>query len=208
LPGRTKLGSVGPVVPGMDVRIADDGEILVKGETVFLGYYKEPEATAQALVDGWLRSGDLGRFDEEGFLYITGRKKEILITAGGKNISPKNIEEALKGHDLIAEAVVVGDGRKFLTALLVLAPDAVKRFAAERGLGGDLSHTSPEIREVVQGAVDEVNGQLAQVETIKKFSILPRGFTIEDGELTPTLKIKRRNVSQNFAREIEAMYAE
>ncbi|WP_437278415.1 long-chain fatty acid--CoA ligase [Sorangium sp. So ce375] len=206
--GRTKLGSVGPVVPGMDVRIADDGEILVKGETVFLGYYKEPEATAQALVDGWLRSGDLGRFDEEGFLYITGRKKEILITAGGKNISPKNIEEALKGHDLIAEAVVVGDGRKFLTALLVLAPDAVKRFAAERGLGGDLSHASPEIREVVQGAVDEVNGQLAQVETIKRFSILPRGFTIEDGELTPTLKIKRRNVSQNFAREIEAMYAE
>lgn len=208
LPGRTKLGSVGPAVPGLDVRIADDGEILVKGPPVFLGYYKDAEATAQALVDGWLHSGDLGKFDEEGFLHITGRKKEILITAGGKNISPKNIEEALKGHDLIAEAVVVGDGRKFLTALLVLAPDAVKRFAAERGLGGDLSHASPEIREAVQRAVDEVNGQLAQVETIKKFSILPRGFTIEDGELTPTLKIKRRNVSQNFAREIEAMYAE
>ncbi|WP_437905790.1 long-chain fatty acid--CoA ligase [Sorangium sp. So ce327] len=208
MPGRTKLGSVGPSVPGMDVKIADDGEILVKGPTVFLGYYKEPEATAQALVDGWLHSGDLGRFDEEGFLHITGRKKEILITAGGKNISPKNIEEALKRHDLIAEAVVVGDGRKFLTALLVLAPDAVKRLSAERGLGRDLSHASPEIREAVQRAVDEVNGELAQVETIKKFSILPRGFTIEDGELTPTLKIKRRNVSQNFAREIEAMYAE
>ncbi|WP_437484077.1 long-chain fatty acid--CoA ligase [Sorangium sp. So ce1014] len=208
LAGRTKLGSVGPVVPGLDVRIADDGEILVKGPTVFLGYYKDEEATAQALVDGWLRSGDLGRFDEEGFLHITGRKKEILITAGGKNVSPKNIEEALKRHGLIAEAVVVGDGRRFLTALLVLAPDAVKRFAAERGQSGDLSRASPEIQEAVQRAVDEVNGQLAQVETIKKFSILPRGFTIEDGELTPTLKIKRRNVSQNFAREIEAMYAE
>ncbi|WP_437589542.1 AMP-dependent synthetase/ligase [Sorangium sp. So ce1000] len=208
VPGRTKLGSVGPVVPGMDVKIADDGEIVAKGPTVFLGYYKDPEATALALVDGWLRSGDLGRFDEEGFLHITGRTKEILITAGGKNISPKNIEEALKRHDLIAEAVVVGDGRKFLTALLVLAPDAVKRFAAERGLGGDLAHASPAIREAVQRAVDEVNGGLAQVETIKKFSILPRAFTIEDGELTPTLKIKRRNVSQNFAREIEAMYAE
>ncbi|WP_437655982.1 AMP-dependent synthetase/ligase [Sorangium sp. So ce1182] len=206
--GRTKLGSVGPVVPGVDVRIADDGEILVKGPNVFLGYHKEPEATAQALVDGWLRSGDLGRFDEEGFLHITGRKKEILITAGGKNVSPKNIEEALKRHELIAEAVVIGDRRKFLTALLVLAPDAVKRLAAERGLSGDLSPESPEIREGVQRIVDEVNGQLAQAETIKKFAILPRGFTIEAGELTPTLKIKRRSVSQNFAREIEAMYAE
>ncbi|WP_437622252.1 AMP-dependent synthetase/ligase [Sorangium sp. So ce1151] len=206
--GRTKLGSVGPVVPGVDVRIADDGEILVKGPNVFLGYHKEPEATAQALVDGWLRSGDLGRFDEEGFLHITGRKKEILITAGGKNVSPKNIEEALKRHELIAEAVVIGDRRKFLTALLVLSPDAVKRLAAERGLSGDLSPESPEIREGVQRIVDEVNGQLAQAETIKKFAILPRGFTIEAGELTPTLKIKRRNVSQNFAREIEAMYAE
>ncbi|WP_437506009.1 AMP-dependent synthetase/ligase [Sorangium sp. So ce1099] len=206
--GRTKLGSVGPVVPGVDVRIADDGEILVKGPNVFLGYHKEPEATAQALADGWLHSGDLGRFDEEGFLHITGRKKEILITAGGKNVSPKNIEEALKRHELIAEAVAIGDGRKFLTALLVLAPDAVKRLAAERGLSCDLSPESPEIREGVQRVVDEVNGQLAQAETIKKFAILPRGFTIEAGELTPTLKIKRRNVSQNFAREIEAMYAE
>ncbi|HTN82290.1 MAG TPA: long-chain fatty acid--CoA ligase [Sorangium sp.] len=206
--GRTKLGSVGPVVPGVDARIADDGEILVKGPNVFLGYYKEPEATAQAFTDGWLRSGDLGRFDEEGFLHITGRKKEILITAGGQNVSPKNIEEALKRHELIAEAVVIGDRRKFLTALLVLAPDAVKRLAVERGLNGDLSPESPEIREGVQRIVDEVNGQLAQAETIKKFAILPRGFTIEAGELTPTLKIKRRNVSQNFAREIEAMYAE
>ncbi|WP_437634494.1 AMP-dependent synthetase/ligase [Sorangium sp. So ce854] len=206
--GRTKLGSVGPVVPGLDVRIAEDGEILVKGPGVFLGYYKEPEATAQALLGGWLRSGDLGRFDEEGFLHITGRKKEILITAGGKNVSPRNIEEALKRHDLVAEAVVVGDGRKFLSALLVLAPDAAQRAAAERGPSGEPPHASPAIRDVVQRIVDEVNGQLGQAETIKKFTILPRGFTIEDGELTPTLKIKRRNVSQNFAREIEAMYAE
>ncbi|AUX48621.1 long-chain fatty acid--CoA ligase [Sorangium cellulosum] len=206
--GRTKLGSVGPVVPGVDVRIADDGELLVKGPNVFLGYYKDPEATEQALADGWLRSGDLGRLDEEGFLHITGRKKELLITAGGKNVSPTNIEEALKRHDLIAEAVVLGDGRRFLSALIVLDPDAVERFAASRGLGGDVPREAPEIREAVQRAVDEVNSRLAQVETIKKFSILPRGLTLEDGELTPTLKIKRRNVSQNFAREIEAMYAE
>lgn len=208
VPGRTKLGSVGPSVPGVDVRIADDGEILVKGPNVFLGYYKDPEATAEALAGGWLRSGDLGKIDEEGFLHITGRKKELLITAGGKNISPANIEDALKRHELIADAVLIGDGRKYLTALIVPDADAVKRLAAARGLGADLPLDAPEVREGVQRAVDEVNAQLAQAEMIKKFAILPRGFTVEDGELTPTLKVKRHNVSQNFAREIEAMYAD
>jgi long-chain acyl-CoA synthetase len=208
IPGRTKLGSVGPSFPGVDVKIAADGEILVKGPNVFLGYYKEPEATAETLVDGWLHSGDLGKFDEEGFLHITGRKKEIIITAGGKNIAPKNIEAALKNHELIAEAVVIGDRRKFLTALITLDPDAAARFAAERGLDGRSTQELPEVREAVQRAVDEVNSHLAQVETVKKFSILPRSFSVEDGELTPTLKIKRRVVNQNFAHEIEAMYVE
>lgn len=208
MPGKTKLGSVGQVVPGIDVKIAEDGEIVVKGPNVFLGYYKDPGATAEALRGGWLHSGDLGAFDEEGFLYITGRKKEILITAGGENISPANIEEALKRHELIADVVVVGDRRRYLTALVAIDPEAASRLAAERGQGAGAPAEAPEIREAVQRAIDEVNGRLAQVATIKKFTILPRRLTVEDGELTPTLKIKRRVVSENFAREIEAMYAE
>ena len=208
IPGRTKFGSVGPVIPGIEVRIAEDGEILVKGPHVFLGYYKEPEATAETLVDGWLHSGDLGKFDQDGFLHITGRKKDIIITAGGKNIAPKNIEAALKDHPLIAEAVVIGDRRKFLTALLVLDPEAAKRFAEERGLGAEAPHRSEAIRAEVQRGVDEVNSRLANVETIKKFTLLDRAFSIDTGELTPTLKVKRRVVVENFAREIEAMYAE
>lgn len=208
MPGKTKLGSVGQVVPGVDVKIAEDGEIVVKGPNVFLGYYKDPEATSAALSDGWFHSGDLGAFDEEGFLYITGRKKEILITAGGENISPANIEEALKRHELIADAVVVGDRRRFLTALIAVDPAAASRLAAEGGEGAGAPADTREIREAVQRVVNEVNGRLAQVATIKKFTILPRRLTIEDGELTPTLKIKRRVVNENFAREIEAMYAE
>lgn len=207
LPGRTRFGSVGPAIPGVEVRIAEDGEIQVKGPNVFMGYYKEPQATAETLVDGWLCSGDLGKFDQDGFLHITGRKKEIIITAGGKNIAPKNIEAALKNHHLIAEAVVIGDRRKYLTALIVLNPEAAQKFASERGISGPL-HESPEIRREVQQAVDEVNTHLAQVETVKKFTILSRAFGIDTGELTPTLKVKRRKVNESFEREIEAMYEE
>ena len=207
VPGRSRFGSVGPAIPGLEVRIAEDGEIQVKGPNVFLGYYKEPEATAETLVDGWMCSGDLGKFDQDGFLHITGRKKDIIITAGGKNIAPKNIESALKNHPLVSEAVVIGDRRKYLTALLTLNPEAAEKFAGELGVNGP-HHESPEIRREVQQAVDEVNTHLAQVETIKKFTILSRPFGIDTGELTPTLKIKRRVVTENFAREIEAMYAE
>jgi long-chain acyl-CoA synthetase len=196
LPGKTKIGSVGPALPGLQCKIAEDGEILVKGPNVFLGYYKEPEATAECLVDGWLHSGDLGAFDKDGFLSITGRKKEIIITAGGKNIAPKNIEAALKQSPLIGEAVVIGDRRKFLTALITV-DDAV---AGKLG-GADA------IRGEVQKQLDEVNKTLARVEQVKKFTVLPRPFGIDTGELTPTLKIKRKAVAQNFSREIEAMYA-
>ena len=207
-PSRMRLGTAGPIIPGVEVKIAGDGEILVRGPNVFLGYYKEPEATAETLVDGWLHSGDLGEIDRDGFLSITGRKKEIIITAGGKNISPKNIENALKAHELVGEAVVVGDRRKFLTALVTLEPEAAARFASQRGLKAENLHESPEVRAQIQKAIDEVNATLARVETIKKFTILPRAFTMEDGELTPTLKVKRKNVHKNFAAEIEAMYAE
>ncbi len=206
LRGNAKLGTVGPKIDGVEVKIASDGEILVRGPNVFLGYFKEPDATRETLVDGWLHSGDLGAFDSEGFLSITGRKKEIIITAGGKNIAPKNIEASLKNHELVSEAVVIGDRRKYLTALVTLDPEAAGRFATERGIDKETMHESAAIRDAIQAAVDTVNSDLAQVETIKKFTILKRPFSIDDGELTPTLKIKRKVVNEHFATEIEAMY--
>ena len=196
LPGRTKLGTVGPPLPGLQVRLADDGEILVRGPNVFLGYYKEPEATAETLVDGWLCSGDLGAFDSEGYLSITGRKKEIIITAGGKNIAPKNIEALIKQSPLVGEAVVIGDRRKYLTALVTLEPTATGKLLPDQ------------VRSQIQVKIDEVNQTLARVEQIKKFAILDRPFGIDTGELTPTLKIKRKVVAQKYAREIEAMYSD
>ena len=195
LPGKTRLGSVGPPLPGIEVKLADDGEILVRGPNVFMGYFKEPAATAEVLIDGWLHSGDLGAFDADGFLSITGRKKEIIITAGGKNIAPRNIEAALKQLPLITEAVVIGDRRHYLTALITidealapaLAPDAV--------------------RAQVQAQVDRVNHTLARVEQIKKFEVLPRAFSLDSGELTPTHKLRRKVIAARYDREIEAMYA-
>ncbi len=206
--GMTRFGSVGPAIPGVDVKIAEDGEILVRGPNVFLGYFKDPEATAEALQGGYLCSGDLGEFDRDGFLFITGRKKDILITAGGKNIAPKNIEGALKNHALVGEAVVIGDRRKYLTALVSLDPEAAAAFAKERGLDAARLHEDPAVRADVQRAVDEINATLARVETVKRFTITKRPFSIEAGELTPTLKVKRKVVNQNFAAEIEAMYAD
>jgi len=208
LPGRAKFGTVGAKLEGIEVKIADDGEILVRGPNVFLGYYKEPAATAETLIDGWLHSGDLGAFDADGFLSITGRKKEIIITAGGKNIAPKNIEAALKNHPIVGEAVVIGDRRKFLTCLVTLDPDAAKSFAAERGLRVEDLPKSEAVQREIQAAIDEVNKELARVETVKKFVVLERPFSIDTGELTPTLKVKRKVVNERFAEEIEAMYAE
>ncbi|MCB9666049.1 MAG: AMP-binding protein [Alphaproteobacteria bacterium] len=208
-PGQTKFGTVGPAIPGTEVRIADDGEICLRGGNVFAGYLKEPAATAETLIDGWLHSGDLGSIDADGFLSITGRKKEILITAGGKNIAPKNIEAALKNLPLVSQAVVIGDRRKFLSALLTLDPEATQAFAQEHGLPTDGIHARPELIAALQAGVDaEVNPRFARVEHVRKFSVLPRDLTIADGELTPTLKIKRRVVDQHFADVIEAMYAE
>ncbi|HEU4614649.1 MAG TPA: long-chain fatty acid--CoA ligase [Kofleriaceae bacterium] len=203
LPGKTKLGTVGPPIPGIEVKIAEDGEILVRGPHVFLGYLKEPEATAEALKDGWLCSGDLGQFDAQGFLSITGRKKEIIITAGGKNIAPKNIEAMIKQSPLVGEAVVIGDRRKYLTALITLDEAAARKLVPD----GDLTQ-APEIRSAIQSTIDEANQALARVEQIKKFVILARPFGIDTGELTPTMKIKRKVVAQKYAREIESMYAQ
>lgn len=207
MPGDVKLGTVGVAIPGTDVKIAADGEILVRGPHVFMGYYKDEAATAETLEDGWLHTGDLGSFDSEGFLTITGRKKEIIITAGGKNIAPKNIEAAIKNHPLVGEAVVIGDRRKYLTVLVTLDPEAVERFAAEKQISPESFLSSGIARAEVQRAIDEANAELARVEQVKKFTILPRPFTIDAGELTPTLKIKRNVVAKRFSDEIEAMYA-
>lgn len=196
LVGKTKIGTVGPPIPGIEVKLGEDGEILIKGPNVFMGYYKEPEATAEALKDGFLCSGDLGAFDRDGFLSITGRKKEIIITAGGKNIAPKNIEAAIKESPLVGEAVVIGDRRKFLTALVTLEPTTTK----------DME--SAAVRAAIQTQIDAVNQALARVEQVKKFAILPVPFGIDSGELTPTMKIKRKVVAQKYAREIDAMYAD
>jgi long-chain acyl-CoA synthetase len=204
LPGQAKLGTVGLPMPGVEVRIAPDGEVLVRGPNLFQGYLKDADATRMAMSDGWMNSGDLGALDAEGYLTITGRKKEIIITSGGKNIAPRNIEEALKHSALIEEAVVIGDRRKFLTVLLTLNAAAVKAFAAAHEI--DDTAQQPAIARELQRLVDDVNRSLARVEQLKRFKVLPTPFSIEGGELTPTLKIKRAVVSEKYHREIEAMY--
>ena len=175
---------------------------------MFKGYYKDEEATNATIIDGWLYSGDLGKIDADGFLSITGRKKEIIITAGGKNITPKNIEAALKDLSLISQAVVIGDRRKFLSALLTLDPEAIEAWATKNGVSLDGIHNNTQLLSHLNGQVEQVNAKLARVENIRKFKILPRDLTIEDKELPPTLKVKRRIVVQNWADTIEEMYTE
>ncbi|HEX7144811.1 MAG TPA: long-chain fatty acid--CoA ligase [Gaiellaceae bacterium] len=191
-PTRYRFGSVGPALPGVELRIADDGEVLIKTDTVFAGYFKDEEATREVLSeDGWLRSGDVGQLDEEGFLTITDRLKDILVTAGGKNVAPQNLENALKTHAVISQALVVGDRRPYVAALITLSEDV------------DPAGAAP----AVQRAVDAVNRELSRYEQIKRFTILPRDFTLEAGEVTPTLKLKRRVCLEHFAAEIEALYS-
>ncbi|MGB5367036.1 MAG: long-chain fatty acid--CoA ligase, partial [Polyangiales bacterium] len=207
-PTRYRFGSVGPALPGVEVKIAEDDEIMVKGPNVFLGYYKDKEATDATLSDGWLHSGDLGAFDSDGFLNITGRKKDIIITAGGKNITPKNLESGIKNHPLVDEAVVIGDRRKYLSALVTIDAEAGPAWAAANGEDASALHKSAKLRASIQAHIDEMNKEFARVEQIKKFTILKRNFTVEDGELTPTLKVKRAKVNDHFAEDIESMYDE
>ncbi len=206
-PGKIHFGSVGPNFPGTDVMIADDGEILVKGRNVFLGYFKDEAATKEALVDGVLYSGDLGQFDENGMLWITGRKKDIIITAGGKNVAPAPLEGGLKTHKLVSEVVVIGDRRKFLSALVTLDEEAAAEFCAEHSIA-EPPHESEQVHKEVESAIDDLNKNFARVEQIKKFTVLARQLSIEGGELTPTLKVKRNRVAEHFASEIDAMYAD
>jgi long-chain acyl-CoA synthetase len=208
-PDGFRFGTVGPALPGFEIRIADDGEILLRSETIFAGYLKDEAATREVLGDdGWLRTGDIGELDEDGFLTITDRKKDILVTAGGKNVAPQNIENALKRSKLVSHAVVIGDRRPCLSALVTLDEAELASWARQRGLVADSAKiTSDEqLRAEIQGTVDEVNADLARHEQIKRFSILPRDFTLEHEELTPTLKLRRNVVEQHFADEIDALY--
>jgi long-chain acyl-CoA synthetase len=204
-----RFGSVGKAAPGVELRIADDGEVLVKGPNIFRGYYKNDGASKQALEDGWLHTGDLGRLDEDGFLYITGRKKDIIITAGGKNITPANLENGLKQHRWISQAVVVGDRKPYLVALITLDAEEAPALADRLGTEPELDRLAGDerVQAEIQKAVDEVNSQVGPVEQIKRFEILPHDFSMEGGELTPTLKVKRNVVHEKYAETIESIYA-
>jgi len=206
-PDAFRFGSVGKPLHGVEAKIADDGELLLRGPNIFKGYFKNDEATRETLADGWLHTGDLGSIDDDGFIYITGRKKDIIITAGGKNITPANLENSLKQNRWISQAVVVGDRRPYLVVLITLDPEEIGAFAQEHGLEPDAVADSEQMRDEVQRAVDEANSHVGRVEQIKKFKILPHDLSQQTGELTPTLKVKRSVVNEKFAGEIEALYA-
>jgi long-chain acyl-CoA synthetase len=191
-PSRFRFGTVGPALPGVDLRVADDGEVLIRTETIFAGYYKDDRGTQEVLPeDGWLRSGDVGHVDEDGFLTITDRKKDIIITAGGKNVAPQNLENALKMHPLVSQALVIGDRRPYVAALITVVE----------------GKTPDEARFEIEQLVESVNHDLSRYEQIKRYAILPRDFSAEEDEVTPTLKLKRRVVQDHFAAEIEALYS-
>lgn len=210
-PDRYRTGRAGFAVPGGKIKVADDGEVMIWGPNVFLGYYKNPEATAETIdADGWIHSGDVGEIDAEGFLKITDRKKELIITSGGKNVAPAPIEAELKTIPVLAQAAVVGDRKNYLAALITLDPE---RLPAEAEAAGSPARTleeaatDPILRKRLEEQIEEVNSQLARYEMIRRFTILPGEFTIEGGELTPTMKLKRRVVNEKYAEEIRELYA-
>jgi len=207
--GAVKFGTVGPPLTGIEVKIAKNGEILVKSPGVFKGYFKNPEATSETLKDGWLHSGDVGELDEDGYLKITDRLKDIIVTSGGKNITPQYIENKLKFSPFINDAVVIGDRRKFLSSLVMIDEDNVFKYAQDNKIQfstyKDLTN-SPEIIKLIQEEVDKVNETLARVEQVKKFTILPKKLYEEDGEVTPTMKVKRKYVNEAFSDLIANMY--
>ena len=208
-PGEVKIGTVGQALPGTQVKIAEDGEILIKGPGVMKEYYRAPEATAEVLKDGWLLTGDIGMLDEKGRLKITDRKKDIIVTAGGKNVAPQNLENDLKTDNLVSQVMVHGDKRKFLSALVTLNEENAKKWAAENGVPpGAALHQDPRVIARIQRAIDALNAKQASYSTIKKFAIIPKDFTVEGGELTPTLKVKRKLVTKQYQAILDAFYAD
>jgi len=207
---RPRFGTVGTAIHGVEIRIAEDGEVLARGANIFSGYHNNAEATAETVIDGWLHTGDLGEVDADGYLKITGRKKHIIITAGGKNLSPANLENDLQRSRWISHAHMHGDRRPYPVAVITLDPEEILPYAAEHGLPSDLGALAqhPRIRELIQKELDDVNSRYAHVSQIKKFAILDRDFTQDGGELTPTLKVKRNIVEQKYATTFDSLYEE
>lgn len=208
-PGLNKVGAVGNPIPGVSVRIGDDGEVLIKGPNIFSGYWNNDAATAEAIgADGWFHSGDLGSLDEEGFLRITGRKKEIIVTAGGKNVAPAVLEDRLRAHPLVSQCMVVGDAQPFIAVMVTIDPDEYPRWAEANGKSGAIADMTddPDLRAEISGAIDAANGAVSKAEAIKEFRILPVDFTIEGGEMTPTLKVKRKVVADKYSDVMDSMY--
>jgi long-chain acyl-CoA synthetase len=211
-PSSNKVGTVGQVVPGNAIKVADDGEVLVKGPTVFVSYWGNAEATAATLTDdGWLQTGDIGEVDDEGFLRITGRKKEIIVTAGGKNVAPAPLEDRIRAHPLVSQVMVIGDGRRYVTALVTIDEEAFPAWKEKHGKPAsatvaDLRDNNDLIAEI-QAAVDDANASVSRAESIRKFRIVEGDFTQENGQLTPSLKVRRNVVARDRAADIEALYA-
>ncbi len=208
-PAAWRFGTVGPALPGFELRIADDGELLLRSDTVFAGYYKDPEATRAVLdPDEWLHTGDIAEIDGDGFLRITDRKKDIIVTAGGKNIAPQNLENDLKASRFVSQAIVVGDRRPYPAALVTLDAPEIEKWAAAEGITGGIDELASDGRVIalIQGVVDDVNASRSRFEQIKRFTILPRDFTMERDEMTPTLKLKRRTIHEHYAAEIASLY--
>ena len=208
-PERIRIGTIGPPAPGVEIKLAEDGEIMVKGPVVMKGYRNLPEKTAEAFTDdGFLLTGDIGEFDEEGYLRIVDRKKELIITAQGKNLSPANIEARLKQVPLVSQAVAVGDGRKYISALLTLDAEATSAWARNQGIDADPATfaSSEELIAEVQRGVDIANQELARVEQVKRFVILPADWEPGGDELTPTMKLKRKPIAEKYAAQIESLY--
>ena len=209
LPDATKIGTVGRPLPGTAVRVADDGELLFRGGQVFAGYWHNEEATSEALErDGWLHTGDVGEVDDEGFVRITGRKKEILVTAGGKNVAPSVLEDRLRAHPLVSQVMVVGDGQPFIAALVTIDPEAIPVWAESKGKSTRVADLvdDPDLQAEIEAAVEETNKAVSKAESIRKFTILPDDWTEEGGQLTPSLKLKRNVVMREFRDEVDALY--
>ncbi|MDY6811405.1 MAG: AMP-dependent synthetase/ligase, partial [Actinomycetota bacterium] len=210
-PGAVKVGTVGKPLPGNSVRIADDGEVMLSGGVVFAEYWRNPEATATAVTDGWFHTGDLGTLDDDGYLTITGRKKELIVTAGGKNVSPAGLEDIIRANGLISQALVIGDAKPFIAALITIDPEAFGGWKERNGKPADATvedlADDPELRAEIQSAIDAANETVSHAEAIKKFRVLAVDFTEESGEMTPTLKVKRNVVVDKYSDDIDAIYA-